>query len=117
MAVLAETDIKNKDKIAARKSMYSQLSGQVEDMKKQMQDKEGTIETLERQLVQAGIKNKVMQGQVEVSKQTQDSRSAIKKEELESKAMQKLLRQMMKNDADTKINKAQDKMNNLENRE
>ena len=82
-----------------------------------MQDKEGTIETLERQLVQAGIKNKVMQGQVEVSKQTHDTRSAIKKEELESKAMQKLLRQMMKNDVDTKKTQAQEKMNNLDNRD
>ena len=117
IAVLAETDIKNKDRIASRKSVYAQLTSQVEDMKKQMQDKEGTIETLERQLVQAGIKNKVMQGQVEVSKQTHDTRSAIKKEELESKAMQKLLRQMMKNDVDTKKTQAQEKMNNLDNRD
>ena len=117
IAVLAETDIKNKDRIASRKSTYAQLTGQIEEMKKQMQDREGTIETLERQLVQAGIKNKVMQGQVEVSKQTHDTRSAIKKEELESKAMQKLLRQMMKNDVDTKKTQAQEKMNNLDNRD
>ena len=117
IAVLAETDIKNKDRIASRKSTYAQLTGQIEEMKKQMQDREGTIETLERQLVQAGIKNKVMQGQVEVSKQTHDTRSAIKKEELESKAMQKLLRQMMKNDVDTKKTQAQEKMNNLDNKD
>ena len=115
IAVLGETDIRNKDKIAQRKSMYSQLTGQIEEMKKQMQDKEGTIETLERQLVQAGIKNKIMQGQVEVSKQTHDSRSSIKKEEMESVAMQKLMQQILKNDVKTKKEKANIKMNKLQN--
>ena len=31
-------------------------------------DKDGTIETLERQLVQAGIKGKVMQADMEITK-------------------------------------------------
>ena len=114
MAVLAETDIKNKEGIAERKSMYAQMKGQIEEMERKMQDREGTIETLERQLVQAGIKNKVMQGQVEVSKQIHDTRSNVKKEELETKAMQKLLREAMKNDVKTKKEQAKAKMNNLQ---
>ena len=61
LAVLAETDIKKKDLIAKRKSIYSQLQGQLSQMQEALKDKDGTIETLERQLVQAGIKGKVMQ--------------------------------------------------------
>jgi len=69
IAVLAETDIRNKKSIVKRKSLYSQLQGQVAQMEESMKDKDGTIETLERQLVQAGIKGKVMQADVEIQKQ------------------------------------------------
>ena len=64
LAVLAETDIKNKEQVAKRKSLYSQMQGQLQQMQESLKDKEGTIETLERQLVQAGIINKVMQATV-----------------------------------------------------
>ena len=114
LAVLAETDIQNKEGIAERKSVYAQLRSKVENMEKQMQDKEGTIETLERQLVQAGIKNKVMQGQVEVSKQIHDTRSNVKKEELETRAMQKVLREALKSEVKSKKENAKVKMNNLQ---
>jgi hypothetical protein len=76
IAVLAETDIRNKENIVKRKSLYSQLQSQLEDMEKSLQDKEGTIETLERQLVQAGIKNKIMQGNIEVRKSVEDAKSS-----------------------------------------
>ena len=92
IAVLAETDIKNKEQIVKRKSLYSQLKGQIENKDEKIKDQAGTIETLERQLVQAGIKNKIMQGDVEVSKKTHDVKSNIYKEELESKAQMKHMR-------------------------
>ena len=95
IAVLAETDIRNKESIVKRKSKYAQLSGQIENMEKTIQDKEGTIETLERQLVQAGIKNKIMRGTVEVDKKKHEVKSTMHKEELETKAMQKHLRKVM----------------------
>lgn len=72
IALLAETDIRNKEKIAQRKSLYSQLSGQLEGAQEQIKDLNGTIETLERQLVQAGIKNKVMQAAVEINKKKEE---------------------------------------------
>ncbi len=103
IAVLAETDIRNKEQIVKRKSLYSQLNSRISDMEKQIQDKEGTIETLERQLVQAGIKNKIMQGNVEVSKKTHDAKSSIHKEELETKAMQKHLRKVMQTESKSAI--------------
>ena len=83
--MIGETDIRNKKAIVERKSMYAQLQSQVASMEEAMKDKEGTIETLERQLVQAGIKLKVGEGNTEVRKSV-----------LETEAQQKLLRGMLK---------------------
>ena len=85
IAMIAETDIRNKKQIIERKSMYSQLQGQVQSMEEAIKDKEGTIETLQRQLVQAGIKMKVGTASNE-----------IRKDVLETEAQQKLLRGMLK---------------------
>ena len=89
IAMLGETDVRNKDKILKRKSVYSQLQQQLEQMGEALKDKEGTIETLPRQLVQAGIKGKIQEQDVEVRKDT-----------LETKAQQKLYRNVMKKDFD-----------------
>ena len=77
IAVLSETDIRNKDKIAQRKSMYSQLQGRLGQMEEVLKDKEGTIETLERQLVQAGIKGKVKDAEMEIVKKKEQEKAAI----------------------------------------
>lgn len=105
IAVLAETDLRNKEGIAKRKSLYSQLQGQIGQMEEALQDKEGTIETLERQLVQAGIKSKVLQGEMELEKNKQDIRGSRQSALLETEAQQKLLRNVMKNEADVKSQK------------
>ena len=89
IAMIAETDIRNKEQLIKRKSIYSQLQSQVEQMSEALKDKEGTIETLSRQLVQAGIKQKIQQGD-----------SEVRKDVLETEAQQKLLRGMMKNEFD-----------------
>tara|TARA_Y100000589_G_scaffold80859_2_gene74761 strand:+ start:4387 stop:6723 length:2337 start_codon:yes stop_codon:yes gene_type:complete len=80
IAVLAETDIKNKENIVKRKSLYSQLSGQIEQLSQAIKDKDGTIETLQRQLVQAGIKGKVMQADVEINKKKEEVKANLNKE-------------------------------------
>jgi len=85
IAMLAETDIRNKKQVMERKSVYSQLQGQVSSMEEAIKDKDGTIETLQRQLVQAGIKMKVG-----------DASNEIRKDVLQTEAQQKLLRGMMK---------------------
>jgi len=100
LAVLAETDLRNKEGIAKRKSMYAQMQGQLEQMDEQVKDQAGTIETLERQLVQAGIKGKVMQGAMELEKNKQDVRGSRQSSLLETEAQQKLLRNIRKNDLD-----------------
>tara|TARA_R100000458_G_C8217505_1_gene202932 strand:- start:264 stop:1001 length:738 start_codon:yes stop_codon:yes gene_type:complete len=92
IAVLAETDIKNKESIVQRKSLYSQLQGQIGEQDEKIKDLSGTIETLERQLVQAGIKQKVMAAEVEIRKKANETKSGMYKQELETIAQQKHLR-------------------------
>ena len=99
IALLAETDIKNKEDLVERKSQYAQLQGQVESMEEQVKDKDGTIETLERQLVQAGIKNKVMQASVEVDKKRNQVNAGMDKELNEIKAQSKVLMNSKKAEA------------------
>ena len=106
VAVLAETDIRNKEQIVKRKSVYAQLKQELSAKDEEIKNKAGTIETLERQLVQAGIKNKIMQGDVEVNKKTHDAKSTIEKEKLESQAMQKHLRKQMQESMKNSENKS-----------
>jgi len=89
IAMIAETDIRGKKQIIERKSVYSQLQGQVASMEEQLKDQSGTIETLERQLVQSGIKMKIGTASNE-----------IRKDVLETESQQKLLRGMMKTEFD-----------------
>ena len=90
VAMVAETDIRNKKQLLQRKSLYSQLQSQLQSMQESVKDKHGTIETLERQLVQAGIKDKVRTGAMESEKSV-----------LDTQAQQKLLRLLMKGEFDT----------------
>jgi hypothetical protein len=85
VAMLAETDIRNKEKIIERKSMVAQAQSQLNSMQEMVKERDGTIETLQRQLVQAGIKMKVG-----------DANNEIRKDVLETEAQQKLLRGMLK---------------------
>ena len=101
IALLSETDIRNKEKIAERKSLYSQLQGQVAQMQEAIKDKEGTIETLERQLVQAGIKGKVQDAEMEIHKKKEEVKSAIDKSYTDTEAKQKVLRDSMKHHSDS----------------
>jgi hypothetical protein len=85
VAMIGETDIRNKEKILERKSIYSQLQSQMQSMEQAIKDKDGTIETLQRQLVQSGIKMQVGQASNE-----------IRKDVLNTQAQQKLFKGMMK---------------------
>tara|TARA_R100000152_G_C6778737_1_gene209646 strand:- start:704 stop:2956 length:2253 start_codon:yes stop_codon:yes gene_type:complete len=87
IAMVAETDIRNKKQLIQRKSMYSQLQGQIQSMEEALKDKDGTIETLQRQLVQAGIKMQVGTASNE-----------IRKDLLETEAQQKVLRGALKSE-------------------
>jgi hypothetical protein len=88
IAVLAETDVKNKENIAKRKSMYSELQGQNAQLEESLKDKEGTIETLERQMIQLGIKDKVRQAEHDMRKKVVDTGAQIKGDAAVNKANQ-----------------------------
>ena len=115
IAVLAETDIKNKENIVKRKSLYSQLQGQVQQLSEAVKDKEGTIETLERQLVQAGIKQKVMQADVEINKKKEEVKSQMGKEFVETEGKQKLLRNVMSNNVESQKQQASNMLQSAKN--
>ena len=85
--------------------MYAQMQGQISSMEESLKDQAGTIETLERQLVQAGIKGKVLQGEMELEKNKQDIRGSKQAALLETQAQQKLLRNVLKNEADVAAEK------------
>jgi len=101
IAVLAETDVRNKEQIAKRKSLYAQLQGQLGQLQETVKDKEGTIETLERQLVQAGIKGKVMQAEMEITKKKEEVKGDLKDSYRSTEAKQKLLQNVMVNQVDS----------------
>ena len=115
IAVLAETDIKNKENIVKRKSLYAQLSGQIEQLNEAVKDKEGTIETLERQLVQAGIKQKVMQADVEINKKKEEVKSQMGKQYVETEGKQKLLRNVMANNVESQKQQAGNMLQSVKN--
>jgi hypothetical protein len=113
IAVLAETDIKNKEKIVQRKSLYAQLQGQLGQLQEAIKDKDGTIETLERQLVQAGIKGKVMQADIEINKKKEEVKSQMNKQYIETEGKQKLLRNTMASNTDLMQTRQSDILQNF----
>jgi len=119
IAVLSETDLRNKEDIAKRKSVYQQMSSKIGEMEQTMKDKEGTIETLERQLVQAGIKGKVNQAEIEINRQKEEIKSAQKDESNQTRAEQKFYQRSLAENArlvgkETQI-EAKNIKNNLQN--
>ena len=100
--MIAETDIRNKKSLVERKSLYSQLQSQLSQMQESIKDKDGTIETLERQLVQAGIKMKVG-----------EATNEVRKDVLQTEAQQKLLRGMMQNEFQTTKKELSMEMKNM----
>tara|TARA_R100000458_G_scaffold12988_1_gene10821 strand:- start:909 stop:3221 length:2313 start_codon:yes stop_codon:yes gene_type:complete len=114
IALLAETDIRNKEKIAKRKSLYSQLQGQVSSMEEELKDREGTIETLERQLVQAGIKNKVMQATVEINKKKEEVKGDLESEAVKGSAAMDVIKGQAKNNVAAQNTQANMMINEVE---
>ena len=75
IAMLSETDIRNKEQIIKRKSVYSQMRSQIDALEEEMKDMQDENETLERQIVQAGIKDQIREADKEIYKDKVDSKS------------------------------------------
>ena len=84
IAMLGETDVRGKEQILKRKSIYSQLRSQIDALEGQLKDTGGENDTLKRQLVQSEIRDAA-----------KTVEHGMKGEALESKAQQKLMRQRM----------------------
>lgn len=87
IAMLGEVDIRNKEEIVERNSLYAKLRSQVQQLEEELKMKNSNVETLQRQLVQSGVKGRVSAAEAD-----------IRKDVYETKAQQKLLRARM-NDA------------------
>jgi len=98
IAMLSETDVRGKDNIIERKSLYSQLQSQVEQLTEKVKDEQGTVETLTRQLVQAGIRHNIDTGSKEVDKDV-----------METKAQQKFYRRLLDEDKKKNLQESKEK--------
>ena len=104
VAMLEQTDIRNKKAILQRKSIYAQMESQIKSMEEAVKNQAGTIETLERQLVQHQIKDKVNEGEKQIDRQV--NQTAME---------QKLLQGRMKDTIDmAKKELALEKKNNVD---
>lgn len=102
IAMLEQTDIRNKKALVQRKSLYSQLQQQLAQMEETIKNQEGEIQTLERQVVQSGIRDKIVEGA-----------KVVDKELHKTQAQQEILRGQMKNALEaTKKELALEKKNN-----
>ena len=78
VAVLMKTDLPNKEQIMARKSLYAQQQQQIEALEADVKDKSGAVETLKRQLIQAGMKGKVNEADTNMRKTISDHDAELK---------------------------------------
>ena len=58
----------DKEAIDERMSMMSQLRTTVSQLEEAVKDRDGTIETLQRQIVQSEIRDKIRQAQIEIDR-------------------------------------------------
>ena len=79
---------------------------QLQNLTEQSKDQAGTIETLERQLVQAGIKNKVMQASVEINKKKEEVKGGLQKGVVDNQAAMSTMENQVKNNIDTQNKQA-----------
>jgi hypothetical protein len=84
-------------------------------MKDQLSDKEGTIETLERQLVQLGIKDKVRQAEMEIDKNKNQNKTRQNREYLQTEAEQRNLRNILRTELDSKKKDIKNTVKNFQN--
>ena len=73
IAMLGETDIRNKKQIMQRKSLYAQLESTISQLQTTVKDQQGTIQTLQRQVVQSAIKDKVNEADKTIHKATTET--------------------------------------------
>ena len=89
------------------------MQQQIQQLEEKLKNSEGTVETLERQVVQAGIKSKVNAAETEISKQKYRLESDMDKEHNETKAQQKHLRNTRKLQSETEQRQFKNSLQNV----
>lgn len=77
IALIAETDISHKEQLIQRKSLYVQLQNTIQQQADRIKQLSGDVETLSREVVQSGIKNKTLQSTSEIAKATAEYKASL----------------------------------------
>jgi len=78
IAVLEVMDIKGKEDIIKRKSSLAQMQKAIEEYRENLKDAEGTIETLERMIVQSKIREKYQSEVTKIESAVADHKARLK---------------------------------------
>jgi hypothetical protein len=78
IAYLMETDVKNKNSIIRRKSMIAQMQSQNTNLQEEIKQLNGDIDTLRRQIIQAGIRDEVRSAEAEMVKEKYERKAMDK---------------------------------------
>jgi hypothetical protein len=93
---LTHAEIANKDKIIERKSALAKAHSTIDGLENNIKDLNGTIETLQRQIVQTEIKNKILVANTEIQTQKEESKSDIEATERIEEALIKANAEILK---------------------
>lgn len=86
IAAIAELDVSDKEGVIKRKSLYAQLTAQVAQMEEELKKYKGTNETLERQIIQAGITDKIKEADVEIRSRVAQHKAGLDSDRSQFKA-------------------------------
>jgi hypothetical protein len=100
IALIAELDISHKEELIKRKSLYAQLQQAIAAKDAEIKRLSGDVETLSREVVQAGIKNKTLQSTSEISKATPYYKARLEADAAKGKASAQTTTEALRLNAD-----------------
>jgi hypothetical protein len=92
IAMLKETDIRDKSAIINRQSQLAQARQQLEQMEEEIKQLQGDNETLSRQIIQSGIRHEIDKAKGDIDAAVRSQETTIEKETLKTQAEQSNLR-------------------------
>jgi len=113
IAFLQHTDITNKEALMERKSELSQTKKAIEERDEVISDRDGTIETLSRQIIQMGIRDEIRSAGTEIDRSKTETKMANKLSQMRMsdilKMAQKQITDEIKNEKEKKKPKKSEK--------
>lgn len=74
MSFVRDSDIKDKDALLERKSLYKQMDSAIKSKDDEIKQLRGDIDTLRRQIIQVGIKDEIRNAQIEIDRSRTESK-------------------------------------------